>query len=115
MSFFVYPFSVMKKALVLFLLSLLYVNAFSQNADIRLLRSINLNRNTNLDPVFRGLSYSVAPLGIGVPVGIFCIASVKHDSLLQRNSLVIGASVFSAGLLTIALKEIVHRKRPYVS
>jgi membrane-associated phospholipid phosphatase len=91
------------------------ITVCSQNADIRILREINLNRNKDLDNTFRAVSNSVGPIAFGTPVVLFAVGLIKDDSLARRNSLYIGASVLSSAIITNILKYSVGRPRPYIT
>lgn len=85
----------------------------AQNPDIKLLRQINLNRNTSLDPVFRGFSNSVAPMMIATPVLLYGFGMIKHDSISRQNAIYIGATLFFSGIIVTAMKYAVNRPRPF--
>lgn len=104
----------MKKLLSVILI-FLSVTLYSQNADIRMLSEINLNRNKDLDNVFRGITNSVGPLAFGTPVALFAVSLIKDDSVMCRNSFYIGASVISSTIITVILKYSINRPRPYMT
>jgi membrane-associated phospholipid phosphatase len=104
----------MKKLLPVIVL-FLSVTAFTQNADIRILSKINLNRNKDLDNAFRGITNTAGPVAFGAPVVLFAISLVKDDSILRRNSIYIGASVLSSAIITNILKYSINRPRPYIT
>lgn len=87
----------------------------AQNADINLLRSINLYRNRSLDNAFAGITNSAAPAAVAVPVGLFVAGLIKKDSSLEWNAIGTAASVVVATGITEALKYTVKRPRPYVT
>ena len=60
--------------------------AFSQNADINLLKHMNINRNKNLDRTAMLFSESVAPLSIGIPALMYLKGSLQKDKTLKRNA-----------------------------
>src|SRR5688572_24840559 len=99
----------MKNFLVYVLTCVFCVNGFSQNADIDLLRKINLNRNRGLDPTFRFLSNSVTPLSIGVPPAITLYALIKKDSLHERAAIITMSTAAIAGIVTTSLKYSINR------
>lgn len=107
----------MKKSIFLFLLLSTYflTATYAQNADINLLKYINLNRATGTDGLFRGITNSATPVSFGVPIAILGLGLLKKDSLLKRNAIYIGASVVSASVITGALKYLVHRDRPFMT
>ncbi len=98
----------------LFALSInLYSNA--QNADIDLLKEINLNRHRNLDGTFKFLSASVTPASIAAPLLVSGMGFIKKDSTIKRKGFVIGASILSATIIATTLKYTVNRTRPFVT
>ena len=105
----------MIKRKLLIIVLFLPVLLSSQNFDIDLLRKINLNRNKNLDGVFKGITNSTAPVAIGVPVVLFGYGLLKKDSVTKYNGMYIGASVIVASGTSYLLKYIVNRPRPYVT
>jgi membrane-associated phospholipid phosphatase len=86
----------------------------SQNADIDLLRNINLNRNKSLDPAFRFITNSVTPLTIIVPVGYITASLIKKDSALNCKTIIISSSALIAAVVSTTLKYGVKRVRPFV-
>lgn len=103
----------MKKLLLILLCFSLGTSSFSQNWDIDLLRQINVNRNKNIDGAFLFTTNSVTPVTIATPVLITGIGLLKHDSLLIRNGLYIGASILVAGGISTVLKYGIKRERPF--
>jgi membrane-associated phospholipid phosphatase len=89
--------------------------AFSQNADINLLKHININRNKNLDGTAMLFSESVAPISIGIPALMFLKGSLQKDKTLKRNALVTGSSFALAVGSGYVIKELVKRQRPYLT
>jgi membrane-associated phospholipid phosphatase len=84
-----------------------------QTADIRILRTINIGRDTRLDPSFKLFTNSAAPVAVGVPVLIFGAGLIKKDTLDVNKSIYIGASVISAVVITSILKYSIDRPRPF--
>lgn len=87
----------------------------AQNADINLLKNINLHRNANSDNTFIGLSNTVAPASVIVPAGILGAGLIMHDSTIKNKGLVIGASVAVTLGITAGLKYATNRTRPYIT
>jgi membrane-associated phospholipid phosphatase len=85
----------------------------AQNVDIDLLKNINLNRNRSLDGTFTFVTNSSAPVSIGVPVILCGAGLIKHDSVLTRKALSIGASVAVTVIFTTIIKYSVDRPRPF--
>lgn len=104
----------MKKAVI----SLVHILVFSsavlaQNFDIDLLRKINLERNTALDPSFKLITNSVGPLGIGTPLIVTSIGLIQHDQTLKNKGYYIGATLLSSAIITTTLKYSIDRDRPF--
>jgi len=104
----------MKKILVIILL-LTPIVLYSQNADIVILKEINLNRNKQFDGIFRGITNSASPVAYGTVILLLGIAFYKKDKLIRQRSIYIGASVITAGLITTILKYTIHRPRPFIT
>lgn len=104
----------MKKHLII-LFPILFISGCTQKADIDMLKDINLNRPTQLDGVFRGVTNSAGPFAIGFPVLLFVISLVKKDKVKQQNSFYIGASVLSSAIISNILKYTIDRPRPFVT
>lgn len=102
----------MKKYLLLLLL-IPAIWGFSQNIDINVLRDINLNRNKQLDGVFRGITNSAAPVAIGTPIVLYGIGILTKDSVTTSKSYYIGLTVLTATVLSTALKYSINRPRPF--
>jgi membrane-associated phospholipid phosphatase len=106
--------STMKKLFCVFLL-FLTLTTYSQNTDIHFLREINLNRNRDLDNTFRGITNTAGPVAYGMPVVLFAVSLVRHDSAMKENSIYLGASVLSSAIITNILKYSIRRPRPYIT
>ena len=96
---------------------LLFVSslAHSQNADINLLKKINVNRNVKLDNTFKCFTYSMTPVTIAEPVALFAMWMVKKDSLSKANFLTAGFSLGYAAVVTVGMKYTFDRDRPFVT
>ena len=102
----------MKKAISFLILIAISFSVFSQNPDIDILKSINVNRNKGLDPTFRVITHSVTPISIGAPVIILTVGLLKKDSSLTHKGLYIAESVLGAAFISTALKYSIKRTRP---
>lgn len=103
----------MKKILLLFFLLTNYISAFSQNADIDLLKSINVNRNKNLDGGFKFISNSVTPISLGTPIILYGIGYFHHQKELKKKAIFIGEATLVAAFTSTALKYSINRERPF--
>ena len=99
-----------------FLLFLMVGRSISaQNLDIDLLRKINLERNTALDPTFKFVTNSVAPIGLGAPLVVTSIGLIQKDNTLKNKGYYIGATLLSSTIITTTLKFTIDRDRPFVT
>jgi len=89
------------------------VPAFPQNADINLLRVINGDRNTSLDPAFKFVTNSVLPMAVAIPSGFITYALLKKDSTSKSNAIIVCSSLVITGIITTSLKYAINRERPY--
>lgn len=88
---------------------------FSQNIDIRLLRSINTAETLPSDGFFRFVSNTEAYLVLGIPAGMATAGFIRNDKELIRNACVsLAASAINTGI-TNALKYTIKRDRPFVT
>jgi membrane-associated phospholipid phosphatase len=101
-------------AKIIITLSLFFtIFAHSQNADINLLKDINLNRNKDLDPTFKFLSDADAPISIGVPVVIYTIGMINKDADIKKKAIYIGETFVVATFIAVAMKYSIKRERPF--
>jgi membrane-associated phospholipid phosphatase len=101
-------------AAVIFSLAICFKTS-AQNADIDLLKNINVGRNTNLDHTFEGISQSVYPISLAVPIGLLGVGFIKKDKDLQRKGLTATVSLVASFGTTYVLKRIIKRDRPYTT
>jgi membrane-associated phospholipid phosphatase len=105
----------MMKKLFLILLLLQHTILFSQNLDIRILRSINSPGTLTSDNFFRFVSNSDAFIVAGIPAIMGSVALIKHDKNLFRNTeVLVSATAINLGITTV-LKYTVNRQRPFIT
>ena len=95
----------------------LFISTFfgnAQNIDFEVLKKINVNRNTALDPTFKTITNSAISISIATPVVIYSIGLIQKDSLMKQKALFIGESFLASALITTVLKDVIRRERPYV-
>jgi membrane-associated phospholipid phosphatase len=86
----------------------------SQNFGTRLLKDINLNRNTAYDNTFKGISHSVTPFSVATPVALFGVSLITKDTALRQNSFYTGATLITTVVIVTSLKYGIDRTRPYI-
>lgn len=87
----------------------------AQNADINLLRSINLGRNEHLDPTFKVITNSMYPVSIGSSVLVIAIGSLKEDSAIVNKGLICAESFLLNAIITTGMKYGFKRDRPFIT
>lgn len=103
----------MSKKLFIFIIFFCFSISNAQNSDIDLLKKINLNRNTNLESAMKGITNSAMPVSIGTPVIMFAVGLIEKDSTTKKKAIFIGETVAASAFISIALKSITKRERPY--
>ena len=88
---------------------------FSQNADINLLKSINVDRNKSLDPTFKVITHSLTPISVGAPIVVFSVGLIQKDSTLKSKGMFLAETFVVNGFITTALKFSINRDRPFVT
>ena len=91
------------------------LGSFGQNADINLLKDINIHRNKNLDATFNTISISTVPLSFAIPAGAIAYAFIKKDEDSRKNALLITSSLATTAVISWSMKYAFNRSRPYVS
>lgn len=102
-----------KIRLILLLIIGFSATAFPQNADINLLRTLNTDRNTTLDPAFKFVTNSVLPMAVAIPSGFITYALLRKDSASKTNAIIVCSSLVISGIITTSLKYTINRERPY--
>lgn len=89
-------------------------NVFSQNADIRLLRSLNSPEQLPADGFYRFISDSHYYIIIGTNLTLGAAGLVKHDRITQQKALEMAISSIATVGISQALKYTINRERPFV-
>ena len=105
----------MSKVLLLFILFFCFFISNAQNSDIDLLKKINLNRNTGIESPMLGITNSAIPVSIGTPIVIYAVGLIEKDSITKKKAIFIGESLAATVFVSIAMKSIIKRDRPYVT
>ncbi len=99
---------------VLLLISFLIADySFGQNADLNLLKKININHPCKLDGTFRLISNTTRTLSIATPLAVIITGIAEDEPDVTRKGFVIGASFLTAMTLETCLKHLVRRQRPF--
>lgn len=101
--------------LIVLLTLLVGYSSTAQNVDIDILRNINHNRNTTLDPTFKTITNSVFPVAVGVPAVVTTLHLLNKDSSSKQRAIIIGGTVIISSAITGLLKYSIQRDRPFVT
>lgn len=85
------------------------------NFDIELLRFIHHGRITGLDEVLYILSYSASFVSIGIVIVFLVIAWRKKTWKHRRDFLKMLAALVAAALISMVLKTVIDRERPFIT
>jgi len=88
---------------------------FSQNFDIRILRSINSPEILPTDKFFQFISNSEAYISLAIPAGMGTVGLIKNNDQLLRNACVTFAAIGVNSAITLAMKYSFNRTRPYIT
>lgn len=106
----------MNKIVSIIALILLLVCATKPHGiDITLLKDITVNRIHSLDHLFLFITNTAKPIVILIFILLLVTGILKKNNKLKLTSLQIFCSLIAATILTIALKHIVGRPRPYIT
>lgn len=101
------------RVFIVFLFLLGSLTCFSQNLDINILKDINPSVPNS--SFWRGVSSSVAPVVIGLPVGMYLVNHLDKNHKGEVTSFHIAGGIVTAMLLTQSFKYLVHRERPFIT
>ena len=91
-------------------------NAGAQNADINMLRSIHVPTPHRMDGPMRGVTHSVLPMMIAVPVTSLIYHRSQTGSFTEnKEPYIIGLSLMSSSVVALGLKYTVNRSRPFAT
>ena len=96
------------------ILALSFFSVKAQNVDIDILKQINVNRNTALDPAFKSITNSAVPVSIATPVILYSVGLIQKDTLIKHKAVFIGETFLVSAFITLASKQIIKRERPYL-
>jgi membrane-associated phospholipid phosphatase len=96
------------------ILALSFFSVKAQNVDIDILKQINVNRNTALDPAFKSITNSAVPVSIATPVIMYSVGLIQKDTLIKHKAVFIGETFLVSAFITLASKQIINRERPYL-
>ena len=105
----------MRIVLILILLSGLETQVIAQNADINLLKSININRSKSLDGTMETLSNTYLGISLAVPVAEFIYGYTKHSAKNYRHAIQTVGGLGACAAFTVICKYSLQRDRPYVT
>jgi len=90
------------------------VNNFVQRFDDRFLINLALERNDSETKQMLFLSNSLGYVAYGIPAALMVGGIVRHDSQMRQNALYAGSSAAVTLGVTLLIKTIFKRRRPFV-
>lgn len=103
------------KKLVALLLLLIPLSVFSQNIDIKTLRSIHSPEALPSDDFFRAVADANIYVITGAPVTMAIVGLASHDEDILRNAASMAAGTAVTYGIALGLKYTVKRDRPFVT
>lgn len=93
---------------------LVFIHAFySQNTDLKLLKTLNAGDMACWDKTMKGFSFSAYPIAMASPAGILSHGYLKKDKVLIHNGYKSMATIVIAMGISTALKYSIQRERPF--
>lgn len=100
-----------QRLLLILLFFILSFTGKAQNWDLNITRAANPNHPNSV--VWRSITHTAYPVGIGAPVSLMLIGRLAHDSITWHNGLEMATSIAGTVLSTRVLKAAINRPRPY--
>lgn len=94
---------------------LLSFRLYSQNADLRILKSINQTDHPAWDKTMKVTSDGVYPFMVISPAALWITGYVNKDENMKRNGIKTVIAIGANIVITEGLKETIKRPRPYNS
>lgn len=85
-----------------------------QQWDDRVMIDLANSRTPGETGFMRFISNSNQYVDVGVPVGLLAGGLIGHDQQMRQNALYVASSSAISGVLTVLIKHIVKRPRPFV-
>jgi membrane-associated phospholipid phosphatase len=104
----------MKKGILLYYFLLLTFFCHSQNADIKLLKQINVHRNQNLDKAFKMITNSNNYINFGSGGVVALVGVLQKNKTWKRQTIQLFSAQLVAIVLTQSLKHSIKRERPFL-
>jgi len=95
--------------------SILSTQVWSQNTDIKLLKSINSASPNSLRQYSIFVSNTTTAVALSTPLVMGVVALMEKNDDLLKSALYVGFSIGVDGVLTYSLKRAINRPRPYDS
>jgi membrane-associated phospholipid phosphatase len=90
------------------------LNNFVQRFDDKFLINLALERNDGETKKMLFLSNSLGYVAYGIPVALMVGGVVRHDSEMRQNALYVGSSAAITLGVTLLMKTVFKRRRPFV-
>lgn len=90
------------------------VNNFIQRFDDKFLINLALQRSDDETKKMLFLSNSLGYVAYGIPAALFIDGVARHDSQMRQNALYVGSSAAITLGVTMLMKAVFKRRRPFV-
>ncbi|MBQ7553167.1 MAG: phosphatase PAP2 family protein [Bacteroidaceae bacterium] len=102
-----------KRIYILVTLTVICAFVSAQNWEVNMLHDINGWDSQFMHDYSKFISKTEPYVALGIPAVMGVVGLIKKDKQIQQDALYIGASVVGAFVVTMGLKYIVNRNRPY--
>ena len=102
-----------KRIYILVMLTVICAFVSAQNWEVNMLHDINGWDSQFMHDYSKFISKTEPYVALGIPAVMGVVGLIKKDKQIQQDALYIGASVVGAFAVTMGLKYIVNRNRPY--
>ena len=102
-----------RKVYIFLLMTMICVFASAQNWEVNMLHDINGWNGQFIHDCSKFISKTEPYVALGVPAVMGVIGLIKKDTKLQKDAVYIGTSVVGAFAISMGMKYIFNRTRPY--
>lgn len=104
-----------KSSIILLMLLITVPTLFAQNWEVNTLHHINGWQGSFIHDYSDFISNTEPYVALGVPLAMGLVGWWKHDEALMKDAVFVGTSVVGTFALTMGLKYMVDRTRPYIA
>jgi undecaprenyl-diphosphatase len=83
--------------------------------ELEILKTINVNRNTDFDVFFQAITHTAFYVAFGIPVLLIILSRFAKNINLGKKPWYLFSVVISSAILSNILKYIINRPRPFIT